>query len=322
MRTVCCQRFVGGWARLGQHCPCRCRAPPARARMRCMRSQTTGLSHLGLAGTIARTPVPSRTRWRMGPCATSAAARPAEQALGFQYAHARPRQRALPCVIIRSAHAGGRPRRFAQLFNVNGDSAAALDVSVHYPMLQLIVFFDWLKPEDVANGTARARARFIPLARLGVEPGRRGGRPRLWACAGGRGGRQLGLQGFGDPTLRALPCKGCALPCDHRSWGCRAPVALACWVQAGLQAACAARAAGGLARPVGPAGRGGRVRPLCRAGQRRLRRAALLAAGGRGVAGVAFLPRAAEPSRLGAHAPKPSRQCLDLRQRPFMIVLA
>ncbi|KAK9837157.1 hypothetical protein WJX81_006857 [Elliptochloris bilobata] len=42
---------------------------------------------------------------------------------------------------------------YTQLFNVNGDSPAALDLSVHYPMLQMVVYFDWLKPEDVANGT-------------------------------------------------------------------------------------------------------------------------------------------------------------------------
>lgn len=45
-----------------------------------------------------------------------------------------------------------------QLFNVNGDSAYALDVSVHYPMLQMIVFFDCIKLEDVANGTACPRS--------------------------------------------------------------------------------------------------------------------------------------------------------------------
>ncbi len=105
-------------------------------------------------------------------------------------------QRALPGVINRSAHAGGRPRRFAQLFNVNGDSAAALDISVHYPMLQLIVFFDWLKPEDVANGTARAWALFSALSRPGGggTPERAAGTPR-WPCASRRDGRQLGLQG-------------------------------------------------------------------------------------------------------------------------------
>ena len=48
------------------------------------------------------------------------------------------------------------------MFNVNGDSAYALDVSVHYPMLQMIVFFDWIKLEDVANGTACPRSGRSP----------------------------------------------------------------------------------------------------------------------------------------------------------------
>jgi len=139
---------------------------------------------------------------------------------------ARPRQRALPCVISRTAHAGGRPRRFAQLFNVNGDSAAALDVSVHYPMLQLIVFFDWVKPEDVANGTARARALRGPRRRASHLPehacqapggegggGGRGG--RLWPCVGKCSRRQLGLQGVHgrvwEPSLGA-PCHARVVP--------------------------------------------------------------------------------------------------------------
>ena len=45
--------------------------------------------------------------------------------------------------------------RYTQLFNVNGDSPSALDLSVHYPLLQMVVYFDWIKSEDVVNGTAR-----------------------------------------------------------------------------------------------------------------------------------------------------------------------
>ena len=38
---------------------------------------------------------------------------------------------------------------------MNGDAPAALDLSVHYPLLQMLVYFDWIKLEDVANATAR-----------------------------------------------------------------------------------------------------------------------------------------------------------------------
>ena len=38
---------------------------------------------------------------------------------------------------------------------MNGDAPAALDLSVHYPLLQMLIYFDWIKLEDVANATAR-----------------------------------------------------------------------------------------------------------------------------------------------------------------------
>jgi len=271
-----------------------------------------------LLGTSTRPPAPSRTHSRTGPRATSAAVRPAEQAPSLPHAHACTwggqakaegpplcDQSDCPCgraaaqvraAVQRQRRLGGRAGRQRALPDAAADRVLRLGQArgrgerhgarpgPSGPAQEGVASSGARLPGPGGGGRGR-RARRAPLAMRGQMQ-----QAPAWAAGSA-------WQGLGALTGRALPCKGRAPLFDRQLMGCRAPVALACSMQAGLQAACAARAAGGLARPVGPAGRGGRVRPLCRAGQRCLRRAALLAAGGRGVAGIALLPRAAESAR-------------------------
>lgn len=171
-----------------------------------------------------------------------------------------------------------------QLFNVNGDSAYALDISVHYPMLQMIVFFDWIKPEDVANGTACPRSghsqSHTSLVRVSTWK---------WAEAEatGHGKRQP------NPVTLLLNShpRGHAVAAAQYAQDVSRAILANAGIAGVLQRTAMRGAAGGLEGPLGAAGRGGRVRALQHAGQRRVRRAALLAPGRVRLARVALLPR-------------------------------
>ena len=147
---------------------------------------------------------------------------------------------------------------------MNGDAPAALDLSVHYPLLQMLIYFDWIKLEDVANATARPPAQSTPTTALSMT--RKPGYTKRCAPAA--------CAALTWPSLGTTATQDAAARAHHEA------------VRMFL-----AEADGGLAGPERRGGRGGCVCALQRAGQRGLRRAALLAPGGQRLAGVAVLPR-------------------------------
>ena len=56
--------------------------------------------------------------------------------------------------------------RLQQVFNAYGDTDMALDVSIHFPMIKMILWFDIIKPEGSANGMTLCYALGLVCIRL------------------------------------------------------------------------------------------------------------------------------------------------------------